>query len=78
MLLVFSLTQGVGIPGLGMFTFSQKKIDVGSNKFIVIQRPVFVLLEKFVQTHSLHYSKQHTSGTVDTGLFVCLLQKLST
>ena len=57
-----SSPQGVVIPGLGVFTFSQKKIDVGSNKFIVIQRPVFVLSEKFVQTHSLHYPKQHTSG----------------
>ena len=55
-------TQGVTFPGLGVFTFSQKKIDVGSNKFIVIQRPVFVLSEKFVQTHSLQYPKQHTSG----------------
>ena len=52
------------IPGLGMFTFSQKKIDVGSNKFIIIQRPVFVLSEKFVQTHSLRYPKQHTSGMI--------------
>ena len=54
--------QGVSIQGLGTFTFSQKKLDVGSNKIIVIQRPVFVLSEKFVQTHSLHYTKQHTSG----------------
>ena len=59
---VFYFRQGVTIPGLGVFTFSQKKIDVGSNKFIVIQRPVFVLSEKFVQTHSLQYPKQHTSG----------------
>lgn len=56
--------QGVSIPGLGVFTFSQKKIDVGSNKFIVIQRPVFVLSEKFAQTHSLHITKQHTAGII--------------
>ena len=60
--------QGVAIPGLGVFTFSQKKIDVGSNKFIVIQRPVFVLSEKFAQTHSLHITKQHTAGTVSHSL----------
>ena len=57
-----SPSQGVTIAGLGTFTFSQKKIDVGSNKFIVIQRPVFVLSEKFAQTHSLQHTKQHTSG----------------
>ena len=55
-------SQGVTIHGLGTFTFSQKKIDVGSNKFIVIQRPVFVLSERFAQTHSLKYTKQHISG----------------
>ena len=50
------------ISGLGTFTFSKRSIDVGSNKFIVIQRPVFVLSERFAQTHSLHYVKQHVSG----------------
>lgn len=56
--------KGVTIAGLGTFTFSQKKIDVGSNKFIFIQRPVFVLSEKFAQTHSLQYTKHHTSGHI--------------
>ena len=56
--------QGVHIPGLGTFTFSQKKLDVGNNKFILIQRPVFQLAEKFAQTHGLNNTKLHTSGNV--------------
>lgn len=58
------------ISGLGTFTFSKRRIDVGSNKFIVIQRPVFVLSEKFAQTHSLHYVKQHVSGWLHVHVLV--------
>ena len=56
------LLQGVNIPGLGTFTFSQKKLDVGNNKYILIQRPIFLLSEKFAQTHQVHYTKYHVSG----------------
>lgn len=55
--------QGVTVLGLGTFTFSQKKIDIGSNKFIIIQRPMFSLSEKFAQIHSLQHNKQHSPGT---------------
>lgn len=54
--------KGVHIPGLGTFSFVQKKLDIGNNKFILIQRPVFILAEKFAQTHGLQYTKHHTSG----------------
>ena len=54
--------QGVNIPGLGTFTFSQKKLDVGNNKYILIQRPVFLLSEKFAQTHQVNYTKHHVTG----------------
>lgn len=54
--------QGVCVPGLGIFTFSQKKLDVGNNKYIQIQRPVFILSEKFAMTHALNYTKHHTTG----------------
>ncbi|XP_054753311.2 coiled-coil domain-containing protein 81-like [Lytechinus pictus] len=56
--------KGVQIHALGTFTFTQKKIDIGNNKFILIQRPVFVLSEKFAQTHGLSYTKHFTSGQV--------------
>ncbi|XP_033635192.1 coiled-coil domain-containing protein 81-like [Asterias rubens] len=59
-----SLQKGVNIPGLGVFTFTQKKLDIGNNKFILIQRPVFVLSEKFAQTHRLNYAKHFTSGQI--------------
>ncbi|XP_070568959.1 coiled-coil domain-containing protein 81-like [Ptychodera flava] len=59
-----SMQKGVQIPGLGTFTFSQKKLDIGNNKYILIQRPVFILSEKFAMTHALNYSKYHTTGQI--------------
>ena len=56
--------QGVTIPGLGTFTFSQKKLDVGNNKYILVQRPVFVLSEKFAMTHGLNHTKHYITGEV--------------
>ncbi|PFX34631.1 Coiled-coil domain-containing protein 81 [Stylophora pistillata] len=59
-----ALQKGVCVPGLGIFTFSQKKLDVGNNKYIQIQRPVFMLSEKFAMTHALNYAKHHTTGQI--------------
>ena len=59
---VVDVLQGVCIGGLGTFTFSQKRIDVGGNKFLQIQRPVFVVSERFSMKHNLHVPKQHVSG----------------
>ena len=56
------LLQGVHIPTLGTFTFSQKKLDIGNNKFILIQRPVFNISEKFAQSQALQYVKHHVPG----------------
>jgi len=56
--------RGVTIPSLGTFTFTHKKMDIGNNKFILIQRPVFMLSEKFAQTHALNYTKHHTTGEI--------------
>eukprot|EP00794_Sanderia_malayensis_P000559 gene559-1216_t len=56
--------KGVAIPSLGTFTFSQRRLDVGNNKYILIQRPVFQLSEKFAQTHALDTTKYHTDGQV--------------
>ncbi|XP_038675144.1 coiled-coil domain-containing protein 81-like isoform X2 [Scyliorhinus canicula] len=58
-----SLQKGVHISGLGTFTFSQQRLDVG-RRLILIQRPVFVMSEKFVQNHGLSYTKQHVSGDI--------------
>lgn len=59
LLLIF---QGVQIPGLGTFSFLRQKLDVGNNKFILIQRPVFLLSEKLAQIHGLKLAKIHTPG----------------
>jgi nucleoid DNA-binding protein len=54
--------KGVCIPGLGTFAFSQKKLDVGNNQYLLVQRPIFQLLEKFAQTHGLTHCRQHITG----------------
>lgn len=54
--------QGVQIPRLGTFTFTRQKLDMGSNKFILIQRPVFILAEKLVQIHGLKQNKVYSPG----------------
>ncbi|XP_016062218.1 PREDICTED: coiled-coil domain-containing protein 81 [Miniopterus natalensis] len=56
--------KGVQIPGLGTFTFTRQKIDVGNNKFILFQRPVFIMAEKLVQVHGLKQNKVHTPGDI--------------
>ncbi|KAF5927081.1 hypothetical protein HPG69_018348 [Diceros bicornis minor] len=54
--------QGVQIPGLGTFTFMRQKLEVGNNKFILIQRPIFIMAEKLVQIHGLKQNKVYTPG----------------
>ncbi|KAL2806909.1 coiled-coil domain-containing protein 81 isoform 2, partial [Daubentonia madagascariensis] len=61
-----TLHKGVQIPGFGTFTFTRQKIEVGNNKFILIQRPVFIMAEKLVQIHGLKQNKR--PGTVDSVL----------
>lgn len=57
-------TQGVAIPGFGTFTFIHKRTDVGNNKYTLIQRPVFVLSEKFAQTHGLKFTRYPVNGSI--------------
>ncbi|XP_041586225.1 coiled-coil domain-containing protein 81 isoform X2 [Vulpes lagopus] len=61
-----SLRKGVQIPGLGTFTFTRQKLEVGNNKFILIQRPMFIMAEKLVQIHGLKQNKR--PDTVDSVL----------
>lgn len=56
--------KAVNIPGLGIFTFTSSKLDVGHNKYILIQRPVFILSEKLAGTHRLTQSKYHVQGEI--------------
>ncbi|XP_077603942.1 coiled-coil domain-containing protein 81-like, partial [Crocuta crocuta] len=55
-----SLHKGVQIPGFGTFTFTRQNTDMGNNKFLLIQRPVFIMAEKLVQLHGLKQNKIHT------------------
>ncbi|XP_016015855.2 coiled-coil domain-containing protein 81 isoform X2 [Rousettus aegyptiacus] len=59
-----SLHKGVHIPGLGTFTFMRQKLEVGNNKFILIQRPMFIIAEKLVQLHGLKQNKVYTPGDI--------------
>ncbi|KAH3738360.1 hypothetical protein DPMN_044994 [Dreissena polymorpha] len=59
-----SQQKGVQIQSLGTFTFSQKKLDIGNNKFILIQRPVFNISEKLAQSQGLQYVKHHVPGQI--------------
>lgn len=56
------LLQGVSIQNLGIFSFATKTVDIGNNRSIVLQRPVFLLSEKFAQTHCIRYAKQYIPG----------------
>ncbi|CAF4632566.1 unnamed protein product [Rotaria sp. Silwood1] len=57
-------SKGVTIPGFGTFTFIHKRIDVGNNKYLLIQRPVFAFSEKFAQTHSLKFTHYPVNGSI--------------
>jgi len=57
-------SKGVAIPGFGTFSFIQKKIDIGTNKFLLTQRPVFAISEKFGQTHRLKFAKYPVAGQI--------------
>ena len=53
--------QGVHIVGLGTFTFSQQKLDMG-NKLILLQRPIFLLSEKLLLSHGLKQTRPLAPG----------------
>ncbi|XP_002822370.2 coiled-coil domain-containing protein 81 isoform X1 [Pongo abelii] len=59
-----TLHKGVQIPGFGTFTFIRQKFEVGNNKFILIQRPVFIMAEKLMQIHGLKQNKVYTPGDI--------------
>ncbi|KAM6158617.1 LOW QUALITY PROTEIN: coiled-coil domain-containing protein 81-like [Rhynchocyon petersi] len=58
------MNKGVQIPGLGIFTFTRQRLQVGNNKFIFLKRPIFVLAEKLVQLHRLEQNKIYTPGDI--------------
>ncbi|KAK7107042.1 coiled-coil domain-containing protein 81-like [Littorina saxatilis] len=59
-----SNSKGVQIPNFGTFSFSQKKLDVGNNKYVLMQRPVFNISEKLAQTHGLQFTRYNVPGHI--------------
>ena len=57
-------SQGVIIPGFGTFSFIHKRIDVGNNKYLLLQRPVFALSERIAQTHGLRFTHHPINGSI--------------
>ncbi|OBS68020.1 hypothetical protein A6R68_03440 [Neotoma lepida] len=59
-----TMHKGVQISGLGTFTFTRQKLEMGNNKFILVQRPVFIMSEKLVQSHGLKQNKVFSPGDI--------------
>ncbi|XP_010782171.1 coiled-coil domain-containing protein 81 isoform X2 [Notothenia coriiceps] len=57
-----ALQKGVHLAGLGTFTFSQQKLEIG-NKFTMIQRPIFLLAGKLVQSLGLKQTRPLAAAT---------------
>ncbi|XP_073320847.1 coiled-coil domain-containing protein 81-like [Pagrus major] len=57
-----TVQKGVHLAGLGTFTFSQQKVDTG-NKFTMIQRPIFLLAGKLVQSLGLKQVRPLAAAT---------------
>ncbi|XP_028296776.1 coiled-coil domain-containing protein 81-like isoform X2 [Gouania willdenowi] len=57
-----NLQKGVHLTGLGTFTFSQQKLDIG-NKSIMIQRPIFILSGKLIQSLGLKQTRPLAAAT---------------
>ncbi|KAI3377503.1 hypothetical protein L3Q82_008672 [Scortum barcoo] len=57
-----TLQKGVHLAGLGTFTFSQQKLDIG-NKHTMIQRPIFLLAGKLVQSLGLKQVRPLAAAT---------------
>ena len=56
--------KAVNFPGIGLFSVLRKKIDIGNNGKLWVQRPVFILSEKFAQTHGVIYTKYQSAGEI--------------
>ncbi|KAF7654769.1 hypothetical protein LDENG_00064850 [Lucifuga dentata] len=54
--------KGVHVGSLGTFTFSQQKLDIGT-KFIMIQRPIFLLAGKLAQSQGLKQARPLAAAT---------------
>ena len=60
-----SKRKGVVVPGFGTFTFVEHRLDIGTNNTqLVKMKPFFMLSDKFAQTHSVDFEKEHVNLAV--------------
>ena len=50
------------MAGLGMFSVLKRSLDLGSDRRVYVQRPIFVLSEKFAKLHGITYAKYQSPG----------------
>ena len=75
---MYVVFQGVSIPGFGTFSFIHKRVDVGNNKYLLLQRPVFIFSEKIAQTHGLKTTHYPVNGSIPVHpLNYCFIQTQS-
>ena len=51
------------IKDIGTFNFVTKRVEVAQNKFLIIQRPVFVVAEKLVYIHNIQQHQHVITGS---------------
>ncbi|XP_063675495.1 coiled-coil domain-containing protein 81-like isoform X2 [Bolinopsis microptera] len=56
--------KAVNMTGLGMFSVLKRSLDLGSDRRVYVQRPIFVLSEKFAKLHGITYAKYQSPGEV--------------
>jgi len=56
--------KAVNISGLGMFSVLKRQLDLGNNGMLCVQRPIFILSEKFAKTHNVTFTKYLSAGEI--------------
>lgn len=56
--------KAVNMAGLGMFSVLKRSLDLGSDRRVYVQRPIFVLSEKFAKLHGITYAKYQSPGEI--------------
>lgn len=59
-----SRKRGVLIPGFGTFTYVEQRLDIGNKKELLKLKPFFLLSDKFAQTHSIQFEKEHVNTAI--------------
>ena len=63
------------MTGLGMFSVLKRSLDLGSDRRVYVQRPIFILSEKLAKLHGITYAKYQSPGK---WLNICVCSYLHT